>query len=83
MNSSLYKSLKDMPMIEGSVDPIWPRRYKASNDSCEAHHVSEYKEKYNLLSHEFRRYAVTKLTLEGLSLFIIFEITRQKTEGNE
>ena len=81
MSSALYEVLKNMPIKTDSDDPIWPRRYKANNDSWGAHHVSEYKEKYNLLSHDLRRYAVTKLTLEGVSPFIIFEITRQKIEG--
>ena len=82
MNSALYKALKDMPLIEDSDDPIWPRRYKATNDSWGTHWVSEYKNKYNLLSHDLRRYAVTKLEVAGVTPGIIYEVIRHKIPGS-
>ena len=81
MNSALYETIKDMPLTKGSDDPIWPRRYKATNDSWGAHWVSEYPTKYNLKSHDLRRYAVTKLNTAGVSPYILFEITRHKVTG--
>ena len=81
MSSSLYEAIKDMPLIKGSDDPIWPRRYKTTDDSWGAHWVSEYRNKYNLLSHDLSRYAVTKQNNEGVSPYILFEITRHKVTG--
>ena len=81
MSNALYECLKDMPIIEGSEDPIWPRRYKSTNDSWGSHWVSDYPKKYNLRSHDLRRFAITKLTLSGASPFIIYEIVRHKIEG--
>ena len=81
MSSALYEAIKDMALIDGSDDPIWPRRYKATDDSWGAHWVSEYRNKYNLLSHDLRRFAVTKLNNAGVSPYILFEITRHKVTG--
>jgi len=81
MSSALYEVLKDMPIKEGSDDPIWPRRYKETNDSWGTHWVSEYKNKYNLLSHDLRRYAVTKLEVAGVTPGIIYEVIRHKIPG--
>ena len=80
MSFALFEAIKDME-INQSDDPIWPLRYKATNDSWGAHWVSDYPNKYKLRSHDLRRYAVTKLTLSGVTPFIIFEITRHKIEG--
>ena len=33
MSNALYELIKDMPLIKGSVDPIWPQRYKTNDDS--------------------------------------------------
>ena len=80
MSCDLFEAIKDMKLIK-SDDPIWPLRYKSTNDSWGAHWVSDYPNKYKLRSHDLRRYAVTKLTLSGVTPFIIFEITRHKIEG--
>ena len=80
ISSELFEAIKDMDLNQ-SDDPIWPLRYKSTNDSWGAHWVSEYPNKYKLRSHDLRRYAVTKLTLSGVTPFIIFEITRHKIEG--
>ena len=45
MSKALYEALKDMPIINGSDDPIWPNRYKENDDSWGSHHCSEYKKK--------------------------------------
>jgi integrase len=81
MTNALFEAIKDMPIIEKSDDPIWPLRYKQTNDSWGSHWVSEYRNKYNLASHDLRRYVITKLNLAGVSPYIIYEITRQKMEG--
>ena len=81
MSSKLYEAIKDMPLIKGSDDPIWPRRYKASDDSWGHHHSNEYSKKYGVRAHDLRSFAVTKLTLEGVSPYIIYEITRHAIQG--
>ena len=81
MTNALFEAIKDMPIIEKSDDPIWPLRYKQTNDSWGSHWVSEYRNKYNLASHDLRRYVITKLNLAGVSPYIIYEVTRQKMEG--
>jgi len=80
MNKALYESIQDME-LEDNNNPVWPLRYKSIDDSWGSHHVSEYRSKYGFTSHELRRLAVTKLTLAGISPFIIYEITRHKIEG--
>ena len=80
ISSELFEAIKDME-INQSDDPIWPLRYKSTNDSWGAHWVSDYSNKYKLRSHDLRRYAVTQLTLSGVTPFIIYEITRHKIEG--
>ena len=81
MTEALFEAIKNMPIIEKSDDPIWPLRYKQTNDSWGSHWVSEYRNKYNLASHDLRRYVITKLNLAGVSPYIIYEVTRQKMEG--
>jgi len=82
INSALYEVLKDMPLKLDSDDPIWPRRYKAITDHWGEAHVGEYKTKYNLKSHQLRKYAITKLELSGKSTpGIIWEIVRHKIPG--
>ena len=80
MSTALFEAIKDMKLNQ-SDDPIWPLRYKSTNDSWGAHWVSDYPNKYKLRSHDLRRYVVTQLTLSGVSPFIIYEITRHKIEG--
>ena len=46
---------------KGSDDPIWPRRYKANDDSWGHHHSNEYKKKYGVRAHDLRSFAITKL----------------------
>ncbi len=81
MSTKLYKAIKDIPLNKGSDDPIWPRRYKASDDSWGHHHSNEYSKKYGVRAHDLRSFAVTKLTLEGVTPFIIYEITRHSIPG--
>ena len=81
MSSKLYEAIKDLPLIKGSDDPIWPRRYKANDDSWGHHHSNEYRNKYGVRAHDLRSFAITKLTLEGVSPFIIYEITRHSIPG--
>ena len=76
MSTKLYEAIKDIPLNKGSDDPIWPRRYKANDDSWGHHHSNEYRNKYGVKAHDLRAFAITKLTLEGVSPFIIYEITR-------
>tara|TARA_B100000886_G_scaffold247546_1_gene174284 strand:+ start:603 stop:800 length:198 start_codon:yes stop_codon:yes gene_type:complete len=33
MSTKLCEAIKDIPLNNGSDDPIWPRRYKANNES--------------------------------------------------
>ena len=81
MSSKLYEAIKDLPLIKGSDDPIWPRRYKANDDSWGHHHSNEYRNKYGVRAHDLRSFAITKLTLEGVSPFIIYEIARHSIPG--
>ena len=80
INTALYEILKKMPLSRNN-QPLWPLRYKSTNDSWGAHHTSEYTNKYGFSSHKLRSYAVTKLTIAGISPFIIYEITRHKIAG--
>ena len=80
ISSELFEAIKDIDLNQ-SDDPIWPLRYKSTNDSWGAHCVSDYSNKYKLRNHNLRRYAVTQLTLSGVTPFIIYEITRHKIEG--
>ena len=80
INSALHEVLKGMPLTQRTV-PIWPTRYKSTNDSWGAHHTGEYTDKYGFSSHKLRSYAITRLTLNGVSPFIIYEITRHKIAG--
>ena len=34
MSKALYEAIKDMPLIQGSDDPIWPSRYKSSDEEA-------------------------------------------------
>ena len=81
MSTNLYEAIKDIPLYKGSDDPIWPRRYKANDDSWGHHHSNEYRNKYGVRAHDLRAFAITKLTLEGVSPFIIYEITRHSIPG--
>ena len=81
MSTNLYEAIKDIPLNKGSDDPIWPRRYKANDDSWGHHHSNEYRKKYGVRAHDLRSFAITKLTLEGVTPFIIYEITRHSIPG--
>ena len=43
--------------------------------------INEYSKKYGVRAHDLRSFAVTKLTLEGVTPFIIYEITRHSIPG--
>ena len=43
--------------------------------------ANEYSKKYGVRAHDLRSFAVTKLTLEGVTPFIIYEITRHSIPG--
>jgi len=45
MSKALYEAIKDMPFIQGSDDPIWPSRYKSSDDSWGHHHCNQFRNK--------------------------------------
>ena len=81
ISTKLFEAIKDMPLNKDSDDPIWPRRYKADDDSWGHHHSNEYRKKYGLKAHDLRAFAITKLTLEGVTPFIIYEITRHSIPG--
>ena len=81
MSKALYEALKDMPIINGSDDPIWPNRYKENDDSWGSHHCSEYKNKYGLHSHDLRRFGITALINEGVSPYRIWDVVRHKIPG--
>ena len=70
-----------MPLIKGSDDPIWAQRYKTTDDSWGHDHSNKYKQKYGVKSHDLRAFAITKLNLEGVTPFIIYEITRHSIPG--
>ena len=42
ISKALYKHLKDIPLIKDSDDPIWPNRYKSSDDSWGHHSVLQF-----------------------------------------
>ncbi len=44
-------------------------------------HSNEYSKKYGVRANDLRSFAVTKLTLEGVTPFIIYEITRHSIPG--
>ena len=55
---------------------------KASKEDLrEHHHSNEYRNKYGVRAHDLRAFAITKLTLKGVSTFIIYEITRHSIPG--
>ena len=81
ISTKLYEAIKDIPLKKGSDDPIWPRRYKVNDDSWGHHHANEYRKKYGVRAHDLRSFAITKLTLEGVTPFIIYEITRHSIPG--
>ena len=81
ISTKLYEAIKDIPLKKGSDAPIWPRRYKVNDDSWGPHHANEYRKKYGVRAHDLRSFAITKLTLEGVTPFIIYEITRHSIPG--
>ena len=81
MSTKPYEAINDIRLNKDSDDPIWPRRYKANDDSWGHHHSNEYKKKYGVRAHDLRSFAITKLTLEGVTPFIIYEITRYSIPG--
>ena len=81
ISTKLYEAIKDMPLINDCDDPIWPLRYKATNDGWGGHHLGEYTKKYGFPSHDLRRFGVTLLNLAGVSPYIMYAITRHKIEG--
>ena len=81
MSKALYEAIKDIPLIKGSDDPIWPNRYKENDDSWGSHHCSEYKNKYGLPSHDLRRFGITALINEGVSPYRIWDVVRHKIPG--
>ena len=74
MSTKFYVAMKDIPLNKESDDPIWPRRYKANDDSWWHHHSNKYKNKYGVRAQDLRAFTITKLTLEGVSPFIIYEL---------
>ena len=46
ISTKLYEAIKDMPLINDCDDPIWPLRYKATNDGWGGNHLGEYTKKY-------------------------------------
>ena len=81
MLKALYETIKDIPLIEDSDDPIWANRYKENDDSWGSHHCSEYKNKYGLPSHDLRIFGITALINEGVSPYRIWDIVRHKIPG--
>ena len=81
MSKALYEAIKDMPLVKGSDDPIWPNRYKSSDDSWGHHHCNEFKNKYGLPSHDLRRFGITALINEGVSPYRIWDVVRHKIPG--
>ena len=71
MSNALYEFIKDMPLIKSSDDPIWPNRYKTSDDSWGHNRCNEFKNKYGLPSHYLRRFGITLLINEGVSPYRI------------
>ena len=45
------------------------------------YHSNGFWNKYGIRAHDLRAFAITKLTLEGVSQFIIYEITRHSILG--
>ncbi len=78
--SQLFESLKSIE-LDGSDNPIWSSAYKAKQRTWGAHWTSDFRSKYVFVSHDLRRNAVTKLSLAGVSPFIIHAITKQKVPG--
>ena len=74
-------SHKRYALIKDSDDPIWPNRYKASDDSWGHHHCNEFKNKYGLPSHDLRRFGITALINEGVSPYRIWDVVRHKIPG--
>ena len=81
MSTKLCEAIKDISLNKGSDDPIWPKRYKVNDDSWGHHHSNEYRNKYGVKAHGLRAFAITKITLKGVSPFIIYEITRHSIPG--
>ena len=81
ISKALWEHLKDMPLIKGSDDPIWPNRYKSSDDSWGHHHCNEFRKKYGLPSHDLRRFGITALINEGVSPYRIWDVVRHKIPG--
>jgi len=49
MSKALYETIKDMAIINGSDDPIWPNRFKENYDYWGSHHCSEYRINMNCI----------------------------------
>ena len=71
--------------LDGSEDPIWPTSFKPKGETWGMSWASDFKKKYgqghDFTSHDLRSRAVTQLTLNGVSPFIVFSITRQVIPG--
>lgn len=67
--------------LQDTTQPLWKSAYKAAQRTWGAHWTSDFKGKYGFVSHDLRRNAVTKLSLAGVSPFIIHSITKQKVPG--
>ena len=85
INSTLFTHLKKLE-LDGSDKPIWPRQYKPKTETFGNSWASDFKHKYHdgepgYTSHDLRRWILTHLALANVSPFIIYEITRQRTEG--
>ena len=84
INDALFKALKGIE-LDGSEDPIWPTSFKPKGETWGMTWASDFKKKYgdghDFTSHDLRSRAVTQLTLNGVSPFIIFAITRQVVPG--
>jgi hypothetical protein len=79
MSNALYETIKDMPLIKGSDDPIGPNRYKTSDDSwAHYHNCNEFKNKYGLPSHDLRRFGITALINEDISPNRIWDVVIHK-----
>ena len=81
ISKALFEHLKDIPLNKDSDDPIWPNRYKESDDSWGHHHCNQFRNKYGLPSHDLRRFGITALINEGVSPYRIWGVVRHKIPG--
>ena len=85
ISNALYEDLKSLE-LDDSERPLWPTSYKVGNQSWGQSWCSDFKKKYHdnkpgFTSHDLRRWIATKLALNNVSPYIIYEITRWTTPG--